>query len=53
MRTGKDRESSKRKREKERQRETDYRSERLSIGEIQNWRGFRNDHWKKIPEYFK
>ncbi len=53
MRACKDRVGNKRKRKKERQRETDYLSERQSIGEFWKQGGLENDHWKRTPEYFK
>ncbi len=50
---GKNRVGSKRKRERDRQRGVDLGGERRSIGENMKWRGLRNDHWKKTPEYFE
>jgi len=41
------------RRERERKRETDRESEGWSIGDNCKWRGLRNDHWKRHPEYLK
>ncbi len=53
MRAGKDRVGSKRRSEKERQRETEYRSERRSVGGIGKQHMLGNDRWKRTLEYFK
>ncbi len=43
IKAGKNRVGSKRKKEKERQREADKGSERQSVGENKKWCGLRND----------